>query len=218
MEQEAKAVTITEEQLAEYQRLKEAEAKREAEVRAKAEREDFRSLSEEAVDEVFGRLKEAYTLLKDTKITVMDSFRALLDMKVAIMGGKDQGQHTFRNREGNRRITIGRYKKVAYDVTANSGIILIEESLADLADTEQSKKLVRIILDLLSRDGQGHLQAENVIQLDKYVDLVSDERFARGVSIIKEAFLSEWTKVFIRVEEKNEEGKWVTIPLSMVEV
>ena len=103
-------------------------------------------------------------------------------------------------------------------MTANAGILLIEDTLADLADTEQSKKLVKIILDLLSRDGHGQLQAENVIQLDKYIDLVGDDRFARGVSIIKEAFLSEWTKIFIRAEEKNDEGKWVTIPLSMVEV
>ena len=218
MEQEVKAVTITEEQLAEYQRLKEAEANREAELRAKAEREDFRRLCEEAVDDVFGAVKRANALLRDTKLVVVNSFRTLVEMKESIMGGKDQGQHTFRNREGNRRITLGRYKKVAYDVTANAGILLIEDTLADLADTEQSKKLVKIILDLLSRDGHGQLQAENVIQLDKYIDLVGDDRFARGVSIIKEAFLSEWTKIFIRAEEKNEEGKWVTIPLSMVEV
>ena len=184
MEQEVKAVTITEEQLAEYQRLKEAEANREAELRAKAEREDFRRLCEDAVDDVFGAVKGANALLRETKVVVVNSFRTLVEMKESIMGGKDQGQHTFRNREGNRRITLGRYKKVAYDVTANAGILLIEDTLADLADTEQSKKLVKIILDLLSRDGHGQLQAENVIQLDKYIDLVGDDRFARGVSII----------------------------------
>lgn len=87
-----------------------------------------------------------------------------------------------------------------------------------MADGEKSQKLVRIILDLLSRDGRGQLQAENVIQLDKYVEMVADPRFARGVTIIKEAFLAEWTRVFIRAEEKDEKGKWVNIPLSMVEV
>ena len=211
-------VEITEEQLAEFQRLKEQEQARAEEQRAKNEREDFRQLSEETVSEVFGELKAANEALKRAKMRVLSAFSSLLELKVSLIGGKEQGQHAFRNKQANQRITIGKYKKVSYDATADAGISLIEESLASMADGEKSQKLVRIILDLLSRDGRGQLQAENVIQLDKYIEMVADPRFARGVTIIKEAFLSEWTRVFIRAEEKDENGKWVNIPLSMVEV
>lgn len=217
-QQECKTVAITEEQLAEYQRLKEQEQVRAEEQRAKNEREDFRRLSEETVSETFGELKAANEALKRAKMRVLSAFSSLLELKISLIGGKEQGQHTFRNEEANQRITIGKYKKVSYDATADAGISLIEESLASMADGEKSQKLVRIILDLLSRDGHGQLQAENVIQLDKYVEMVADPRFARGVTIIKEAFLAEWTRVFIRAEEKDEKGKWVNIPLSMVEV
>ena len=211
-------VEITEEQLAEFQRLKEQEQARAEEQRAKNEREDFRRLSEETVSEVFGELKAANEGLKRAKMRVLSAFSSLLELKVSLIGGKEQGQHAFRNEQANQRITIGKYKKVSYDATADAGISLIEEALASMADGEKSQKLVRIILDLLSRDGRGQLQAENVIQLDKYVEMVADPRFARGVTIIKEAFLAEWTRVFIRAEEKDENGKWVNIPLSMVEV
>lgn len=218
MEQENKMVEITEEQLAEFQRLKAQEQARAEEQRAKNEREDFRRLSEQAVSETFGELKAANEALKRAKMRVLSTFSSLLELKISLIGGKEQGQHTFRNEECDQRITIGKYKKVSYDATADSGIALIEESLASMADGEKSQKLVRIILDLLSRDGRGQLQAENVIQLDKYVEMVADPRFARGVTIIKEAFLAEWTRVFIRAEEKDEKGKWVNVPLSMVEV
>lgn len=211
-------VEITEEQLAEFQRLKEQEQARAEEQRAKNEREDFRRISEETVSEVFGELKAANEALKRAKMRVLSAFSSLLELKVSLIGGKEQGQHAFRNEQANQRITIGKYKKVSYDATADAGISLIEEALASMADGEKSQKLVRIILDLLSRDGRGQLQAENVIQLDKYIEMVADPRFARGVTIIKEAFLSEWTRVFIRAEEKDENGKWVNIPLSMVEV
>ena len=217
-QQECKTVAITEEQLAEYQRLKEQEQVRAEEQRAKNEREDFRRLSEETVSETFGELKAANEALKRAKMRVLSAFSSLLELKISLIGGKEQGQHTFRNEAVNQRITIGKYKKVSYDATADAGISLIEDSLASMADGEKSQKLVRIILDLLSRDGRGQLQAENVIQLDKYVEMVADPRFARGVTIIKEAFLAEWTRVFIRAEEKDEKGKWVNIPLSMVEV
>lgn len=217
-QQENKMVEITEEQLAEFQRLKEQEQARAEEQRAKNEREDFRRLSEQAVSETFGELKAANEALKRAKMRVLSTFSSLLELKISLIGGKEQGQHTFRNEECDQRITIGKYKKVSYDATADSGIALIEESLASMADGEKSQKLVRIILDLLSRDGRGQLQAENVIQLDKYVEMVADPRFARGVTIIKEAFLAEWTRVFIRAEEKDEKGKWVNVPLSMVEV
>lgn len=218
MEQESKMVEITEEQLAEFQRLKEQEQARAEEQRAKNEREDFRRLSEETVSEVFGELKSANEGLKRAKMRVLSAFSSLLELKVSLIGGKEQGQHAFRNEQANQRITIGKYKKVSYDATADAGISLIEEALASMADGEKSQKLVRIILDLLSRDGRGQLQAENVIQLDKYIEMVADPRFARGVTIIKEAFLTEWSRVFIRAEEKDENGKWVNIPLSMVEV
>lgn len=217
-QQENKTVAITEEQLAEYQRLKEQEEARAEEQRAKNEREDFRRLSEETVSETFGELKAANEALKRAKMRVLSAFSSLLELKISLIGGKEQGQHSFRNEQCDQRITIGKYKKVSYDATADAGISLIEESLASMADGEKSQKLVRIILDLLSRDGRGQLQAENVIQLDKYVEMVADPRFARGVTIIKEAFLAEWTRVFIRAEEKDEKGKWVNIPLSMVEV
>ena len=217
-QQENKMVEITEEQLAEYQRLKEQEQVRAEEQRAKNEREDFRRLSEETVSETFGELKAANEALKRAKMRVLSAFSSLLELKISLIGGKEQGQHTFRNEAVNQRITIGKYKKVSYDATADAGISLIEDSLASMADGEKSQNLVRIILDLLSRDGRGQLQAENVIQLDKYVEMVADPRFARGVTIIKEAFLAEWTRVFIRAEEKDEKGKWVNIPLSMVEV
>ena len=219
MEQkENKTVAITEEQLAEYQRLKEQEQARAEEQRAKNEREDFRRLSEQAVSETFGELKAANEALKRAKMRVLSAFSSLLELKISLIGGKEQGQHSFRNEACDQRITIGKYKKVSYDATADAGISLIEESLASMADGEKSQKLVHIILDLLSRDGRGQLQAENVIQLDKYVEMVADPRFARGVTIIKEAFLAEWTRVFVRAEEKDEKGKWVNIPLSMVEV
>ena len=217
-QQECKTVAITEEQLAEYQRLKEQEQVRAEEQRAKNEREDFRRLSEETVSETFGELKAANEALKRAKMRVLSAFSSLLELKISLIGGKEQGQHSFRNEQCDQRITIGKYKKVSYDATADAGISLIEESLASMADGEKSQKLVRIILDLLSRDGRGQLQAENVIQLDKYVEMVADPRFTRGVTIIKEAFLAEWTRVFIRAEEKDEKGKWVNIPLSMVEV
>ena len=173
---------------------------------------------EETVSETFGELKAANEALKRAKMRVLSAFSSLLELKISLIGGKEQGQHSFRNEACDQRITIGKYKKVSYDATADAGISLIEESLAAMADGEKSQKLVRIILDLLSRDGRGQLQAENVIQLDKYVEMVEDPRFARGVTIIKEAFLAEWTRVFIRAEEKDEKGKWINIPLSMVEV
>ena len=147
-QQENKMVEITEEQLAEFQRLKEQEQARAEEQRAKNEREDFRKLCEETVSETFGELKAANEALKRAKMRVLSAFSSLLELKISLIGGKEQGQHSFRNEQCDQRITIGKYKKVSYDATADAGISLIEESLASMADGEKSQKLVRIILDL----------------------------------------------------------------------
>ena len=39
----------------------------------------------------------------------------------------------------------------------------------------------------------------------------------KGVTIIKEAYRPERTKNFIRAQKKNEQGKWIDVPLGMTE-
>ena len=213
-------VEMTPEEFARYKQAMAEQSRRDEAQRAKEEREAYRSLAATTVDEFFPRLESTSNTLSKMKRLLYDSFSQVVETKRTVMGVETQGQrsHSFLSTDGTKRIIIGYYQRDGWDETVEDGIAKVRDYISSLAGDEETRKLVDIILDLLSRDGRGQLQAENVIQLDKYVEMVADPRFARGVTIIKEAFLAEWTRVFIRAEEKDEKGKWVNVPLSMVEV
>ena len=220
MEQEKRTVEMTPAEWEEYQKLK-AEAERKAAAEAeRAEREEYRRLAEDSVDEAFVEIKKANEMMRTTKELVMDRFATLMEMRTSYLGasGKTQGQFSFVNRDLTRRIIIGRYKKLSHDATSDVGIAKVKDYLETLGKDEHSQKLVGIILELLSGDDQGKLDADKILQLERYALQFDSPDFTKGVEIIKEALIFDWTKHFFRAEEKDESGAWKNIPLSMINI
>ena len=212
------AVVITAEELEEFQALKEAKAKEDAKQRAREERDAYKGLAESTVDEMMPRIKALNRELLETKMSVYEAFRTLIDTKSNLFGvASSQRSHTFRNAQSSSRITIGFHQRDAWEDTVAEGIAKVKQYVSSLAKDSDSETLVNMILDLLSTDKQGNLQADKVLQLAKYADIVNDDEFSDGVRIIQEAYKPEKTKLFIRAEERNDQGKWVNIPLGITE-
>ena len=101
--------------------------------------------------------------------------------------------------------------------TVEDGIAIVKEYIESLAKDEKSKALVNMVLRLLSRDAQGTLKASRIVQLRKIAEETGNDRFLEGVRIIEESYRPSVSKQFIRVETRNENGAWVTVPLGMTE-
>lgn len=210
---------MTDEEWAEYQALKQQHEESKKAMQRQAEREAYRTLSEEAVAEVFPLVKSLNAQMQDAKKTVMERFLGLLKMRnEAFDTETKQGQYSFLNKECTQRIIIGRYKKYTHDTTAEAGIGLVKEYLETLGTDEESQKLVRIILELLSENSQGEIEPDKILQLDRYAEEFGSDTFAEGVHIIKESLRFDWTKYFFRAEEKDEAGAWRNVPLAMINI
>ena len=210
---------MTDEEWAEYQALKQQQEESKKALQRQAEREAYRTLSEEAVAEVFPLVKSLNAQMQDAKRTVMERFLGLLKMRnEAFDTEAKQGQYSFVDKECTRRIIIGRYKRYTHDTTAEAGIEMVKAYLETLGTDEESQKLVRIILDLLSENSQGEIEPDKILQLDRYAEEFGSETFAEGVRIIKESLRFDWTKYFFRAEEKDEAGAWRNVPLAMINI
>lgn len=219
MEQEARTVQITEREWQELQSLKKEEEERKKAQKRKEDREAYRRLSEEAVSEVFVEIKRLNEQMQATKKMVMERFLAILKMRNETFDtDSKQSQYSFVDGKITQRIIIGRYKKYMHDTTAEAGIKMVKAYLETLGTDSETQKLVRIILDLLSENAQGELEPDKILQLDRYAEEFGSEEFSEGVKIIKESLIFDWTKYFFRAEEKNADGAWKSIPLSMINV
>ncbi|MFC2560070.1 DUF3164 family protein [Porphyromonas pasteri] len=212
-------VEMTPEEFARYKQAMEEQRRRDEAQRAKEEREAYRSLAATTVDEFFPRLESTSNTLSKMKRLLYDSFSQVVETKREVMGVETQGQrsHSFLSTDGTKRIIIGYYQRDGWDETVEDGIAKVRDYISSLAGDEETRKLVDIILDLLSRDGKGNLKAEKVLQLDKYAESIQDARFSEGVAIIKEAYRPVRTKDFVRAQTKNAMGGWDDLPLGMTE-
>ena len=212
-------VEMTAEELAQWQALKEKQERELKAQKAKEDRDAYRALAASVVDEAFPRLKELSEKLSAEKQITYESFGVVIDTKNEVVGLSSPGQrsHSFLSSDGRCRIILGHYQRDGWDDTVEAGISKVKEYITSLAGDEKTRELVEIILDLLSRDKQGNLQADKVLLLEKYTETIDNENFREGVAIIKESFRPVRTKDFIRAQEKTGMGKWVDIPLGITE-
>lgn len=213
-------VEMTEQERVEFEAFQAQKAKKAAEEKAKAEREQYKQLVDEEIERSIPLLLAISGEIKESKQRVLDNFKTILEMKGEIFKTKvkdDQRSHTFTNSEGNKRITLGMYVVDDYRDTVNEGIDMVKDYISGLANDEKTQALVSMVLRLLARDAKGTLKASRIIQLRKIADEMGAEEMLRGVKIIEEAYQPAVSKQFIRAEIKTENGMWKPIPLGMTE-
>ena len=213
-------VIMTSEERAEFEAYQREKARKAAEEKAKADRERYRQLVDEEIEHSIPSLLAISEEIKTCKQQVMDNFKTILEMKSELFKTKvrdDQRSHTFTNSAGDKRITLGVYVTDGYRDTVEEGISIVKEYIEGLAQDNESRALVSMVLKLLSRDAKGTLKASRIVQLRKIAMDTGNARFLEGVQIIEEAYQPAVSKQFIRAEVKDENGTWRSVPLGMTE-
>lgn len=212
-------VTMSAAELAEFEAFKAAQAAKRAKDERKQNLDTFNAMIDEQIACAIPELKDISEQLSTVKKAVFENFRALLDMKKDIMKMTKDGQrsHTFTSSDGQSRIELGFYQIDNYKDTVNDGIALVKDYITSLAETDETKALVDMVLKLLSKDQKGNLKASRVLQLRQIAEQINNDRFTEGVEIIMNSYAPIASKQFIRAFIKGEDGEWLPIPLSITD-
>lgn len=213
-------VIMTSEERAEFEAYQREKARKAAEEKAKAAREMYKQMVDEEIENSIPVLLGISEEIKASKQKVLDNFKTILAMKSDLFKTKvrdNQRSHTFTNSTGDKRITLGVYVTDGYRDTVEEGIAIVKEYIEGLAQDNESRALVSMVLKLLSRDAEGTLKASRIVQLRKIAMDTGNARFLEGVQIIEEAYQPAVSKQFIRAEVKDENGTWRSVPLGMTE-
>lgn len=211
-------VEMTAEEQARFAKFKAEEEKRAAQAKAKADRETYKQMVDDEVNNALPILQELSEDIKTVKQQVLDNFKSVLTIKAELFKTRtEQRTHTFTNSEGDKRIILGQYTTDGYRDTVEDGIAIVKEYISSLAADEKTQALVNMVFRLLSRDQKGTLKASRIVQLRKIADEIGNDRFLEGVRIIEESYQPEISKQFIRAEVKDENDQWRPISLGMTE-
>lgn len=222
VEKTTQQVAMTAEELAEWQQMKAEKAKKEAEEARKQARENYAQMVDEEIALAIPELRSLSEQIRTVKSTIFGNFKAVLDMKRETVGFKEGGQfsHTFTNSDSTMRLSLGVNTVDGYRDTVEDGIAMVRQYIESLATDEKTQALVKAVLRLLSRDGQGNLKASRVLQLRKMAEESGDDTFKEGVRIIEESYQPTTTGQYIRAQYRDEStgGKWRNIPLDITDV
>jgi len=217
---------MTAEEFAAFQAFKAEQAKKEAEARINALRDNYADMAESFINRTIKKLTPLSENIKKKKAEVLDEFSALQKLKSELLeiDGKDMPKsHTFTNKAGDKRVTVGVYETDNYDDTVEEGIAIVKGYIEGLAQDERSQQLVKMVMSLLSRSANGALKASRVVRLHKLADESGDPRFIEGVRIIEAAYRPAISRTYIRCEVRNIDPEtqvvkdWEALPLGMTE-
>ena len=224
--EQTQAVQMSAEEYAQFQAFKAEQAKKEAEARIEALRGKYTDMSEAFINKTIKKLTPLSERIKKKKAEVLEEFSALQLLKAELLDidGKDMPKsHTFTNKAGDRRVTVGVYETDAYDDTVEEGIAIVKGYIEGLAQDERSKQLVKMVMSLLARSANGALKASRVVRLHKLADESGDPRFIEGVRIIEAAYRPAISRTYIRCEVRTIDPEtqvvkdWEALPLGMTE-
>lgn len=203
----------TEQKKALFEEIKKEE--REKEKRKAEARETYKNLVAETVERNFKKLEGVSEMLSQVKKAVYEDFKTALEMKAELFGVKENQQtHTFTTAEGVT-ITIGHRVTDNFDDTVHAGIEKVKGYISKVTAGEKAE-LEELINLLLKKDKNGNLKASRVLELERIAEKINDEELKDGVQIIKEAYKPTKTSTFIEAYYKDEQGKKVYLPLSIV--
>ena len=217
---------MTAEEFAAFQAYKAEQAKKEAEARIEALRENYSDMSEAFVNKTIKKLSPLSETIRKKKGEVLEEFSALQKLKAELLDidGKNMPKsHTFTNKAGDKRVTVGVYETDAYDDTVEEGVAIVKEYIESLAQDERSKQLVKMVLSLLQRSANGALKASRVVRLHKLAEESGSPRFIEGVRIIEDAYRPNVSRTYIRCEVRRIDPEtqvvkdWETLPLGITE-
>lgn len=207
--------TLSKEQKAELRRQLEAEDKAEK-ARVQQERENYKSIVDNWVDETVKKLQNVSSIMMDTKADIFSSSETIIQMKNELFNVKsDRKSDTLSTSDGNKTIRIGNRINEGWDDTVNVGVDKVKAYLRTLAKDENSASLVETVMNLLAKDRKGNLKAQKVLELEKLATKSGDEELLDGIRIIKEAYRPIPSCQFIEVVIRDENGKEHSLPLSM---
>lgn len=212
-------ITMTAAELKEFEAYKAAKAAQQAKEVRKKNLNTYNAMIDEQVNETIPELQSVSEQLSMVKKAVFDNFQSLLDMKKDVINRTKDGQrsHTFTNSDGNFRIILGYHVLDNYKDTVQDGIDMVKEYITSLAESDETKSLVDMVLKLLSKDQKGNLKASRVLQLRQIAEKVNNEKFTEGVEIIMNSYAPTPSKKFIQAFAKNDKGEWEVIPLSLTD-
>lgn len=179
------------------------------------ELKNLKEMTNEIVEEVFIDASIVQKVQTEFKKETFDKFKSLIGIKEDLFNVKDnQRSHTFTTDDG-KSVTLGYRLTDAFDDTVHVGIEKVKNWVFSEVNGTNNENIKKIISNMLKEDKNGNLNAKRVLELRNIATDINDEELNEAVEIIEKAYKPQKSCYFIDISYKDENGKKVSMPLSV---
>lgn len=164
------------------------------------------------------RAKETQEALRTFKTQVFDDVAAFVELsaeKYEVKIGGRKGNLTLFSFDGKYKLQVAVANHIRFDERIQAGKALIDECLHEWAD-EARPELKALIDNAFQVDKEGNLSTARILSLRR-VD-IQDKRWTKAMQAISDSVQIVGSKDYVRFYERNEQGKYMPIPLDMAGV
>jgi len=161
------------------------------------------------------KAQELQKFLRDFKYALLDDIEAFLDLSAerygVKMGGR-KGNVTLESFDGAFQIQRQISDRLVFDEGLQAAKVLVDECMRDWTATDRPE--TRTLIDYAFQvDKEGRINTGRILGLRR-LD-IQDERWQRAMNAISESLRVSSTKVYVRVLQRDAQGKYSAIPLDL---
>lgn len=173
---------------------------------------------DELVKELVDKAKTAHALLAETKKQMMADVAAFCSLSAEEYGvtyGGNKGNVTLLSYDGKYKVTRAMQDNITFDERLQTARELINACLREW--TEGSPDELKAIVDrAFDTDKEGNISAGRILGLRRIK--ITDPRWQEAMRAISEGMLVTGSKAYVRVYERDGNGKYQPVPLDMAAV
>lgn len=128
-----------------------------------------------------------------------------------------KGNYTFTNFNGSIKVEVSVSNPIKFDdMTIQMAKAQLDDFLRE-GISARNEAVKEMVMDAFSTS-RGKMDVKKILALKRYTDRINDSRYSKAMQMIDQAIRRPATATYYRVWALNDEGKYVTIPLSIVDV
>jgi hypothetical protein len=170
--------------------------------------EDIDIARNDMVNDVFTLAKKLHDDMVEAKQKIMGEITAFVELSLEMydvkQGGK-QGNMTLYAFNGHYKIQVAMQDNLAFDERLQAAKELIDECITDWTG-DSNDNVKALINNAFQVDKEGNISTSRVLGLRRLK--IKDEKWVKAMEAMSDSIQIVTTKQYVRIYERNEQGKY----------
>lgn len=130
---------------------------------------------------------------------------------------KERMSFTLTTEADDFKVEVAKDNRYKLDETSQAPLQVIKGILKDKFEA-RNKSMYKLIDDLLSKNTKGEYDDKLVLKLQRHEESINDPRFSEAMDTLRASMKVVDVATYMRVYDKDDQGKWQQIPLNFSKI